>query len=304
MKNIEEQVGVLARVRDEELAGRGSGAGARTLLESIMAAGQVHEPAVRRGPARPVRRLAVAAVAVSALAAAAVIGPGLIEGGKGVATSYANSAIEIERRGDLWVARVKDPYADHALYGEAFKAVGLDVSLNLLPASPSGVGNVVRMGFSGKTTPSKGGLGGGVEPDGCELGSPGCSLAVTVAVDFTGTGVISLGRPAKPGERYENAASATEKGESLHGVKVDERTVGEVRRAAAERGVKTVIWMIEPNEGGGFGYNPNRQPEKVGDDWIVWDAEVLAPDAVKLLVTEKRLAKNPVYGGPRPPRRD
>lgn len=299
MKSIEEQVGGLARVRDEDLAERGSGAGARTLLESIMAAESAHEPAVRRR-ARPVRRLAVAAVVVSALAAAAVIGPGLIEGGRGVPNSYANSAIEIEQRGDAWVARVKDPYANPGLYGEAFKAVGLDVSLNLVPASPSGVGKVVRMGFSGNTSPGKG-LGGGFEPEGCDMGSPGCALAVTVAVGFTGTGVISLGRPAKPGEQYENAATATTKGELLHGVKVDERTVGEVREAAAERGVKTKIWVIEPTEPSGYSYNPKGQPEHVGDDWIVWDAEVLGADTVKLLVTEKRLAKNPIYDGPKQP---
>ncbi|MFD1938891.1 MULTISPECIES: hypothetical protein [Nonomuraea] len=300
MKSIEEQVGGLARVRDEDLRGQGSGAGARTLLESITAADGAHEPAVRRRGPRPARRLAVAAMAVSALAAAVVIGPGLIEGGKGVPTSYANAAIEIERRGDQWVARVKDPYADHARYAEAFRAVGLDVSLNLLPASPSGVGKVVRMGFSGNTSPNKG-IGGGFEPEGCEMGSPGCALAVTVSVGFTGTGVVSLGRPAKPGERYGNAASATRKGEPLHGLEVDERTVGEVRKAAAERGVKTEVWVIEPSEGGGFGYNPKRQPDDVGDDWIVWDAEVLSADTVKLLVTEKRLAKNPVYDGPKPP---
>lgn len=149
MNIMEDQVGGLARVRDEDLRGRASGAGARTLLESIMTAEQVHEPVVRP---RRVRRFVVAAVAASALAAAVVIGPGLLSEGPGLATSYANAAMEIERRGDQWVAKVKDPYADHAKYAEAFKAVGLDVTLTLLPSSPSGVGKVVRIGGSGDRT--------------------------------------------------------------------------------------------------------------------------------------------------------
>ncbi|GAA2356600.1 hypothetical protein GCM10010404_06420 [Nonomuraea africana] len=296
MNIMEDQVGGLARVRDEDLRGRASGAGARTLLESIMTAEQVHEPVVRP---RRVRRFVVAAVAASALAAAVVIGPGLLSEGPGLATSYANAAMEIERRGDQWVAKVKDPYADHAKYAEAFKAVGLDVTLTLLPSSPSGVGKVVRIGGSGDRTPGKG-LGGGLEPEGCQMGTLGCGLAVTVDVGYTGKGVIYLGRTAQPGERYGNWAPATREGETLHGLKVDERTVGEVRKEAAERGIKTVVAVIDPNEGGGYGYNPHKQPDSVGDDWIVWEAEALSADAVRLLVTKERLAKNPVYDGPKP----
>ncbi|MFC7719896.1 hypothetical protein [Nonomuraea recticatena] len=195
MTNMDDQVGALARVRDEDLRGRASGAGARTLLESIVEAEHVHEPAVRP---RRVRRFVMAGVAVSVLTAAAVIGPGLLTDGPGLATSYANAAMEIERRGEQWVAKVKDPYADHAKYAEAFKAVGLDVGLTLLPSSPTGVGKVVRIGGSGGITPGKG-LGGGLEPEGCQMGAPGCALAVTVDVGFTGKGVIYLGRSAQPG---------------------------------------------------------------------------------------------------------
>ncbi|GAA3474733.1 hypothetical protein [Nonomuraea roseola] len=296
MTNVDDQVGGLARVRDEDLRGRASGAGARTLLETIMEAERVHEPAVRP---RRVRRFVMAGVAVSALAAAAVVGPGLLTDGPGLATSYANAAMEIERRGDQWVAKVKDPYADHAKYAEAFKAVGLNVALTLLPSSPTGVGKVVRIGGSGGTTPGKG-LGGGLEPEGCQMGTPGCALAVTVDVGYTGKGVVYLGRTAQPGERYDNWAPATSEGEALHGLKVDERTVGEVRKEAAERGIKSVVTVIDPNEGGGYGYNPHKQPDSVGDDWIVWEAQALSADEVRLLVTKERLEKNPVYDGPKP----
>ena len=75
------------------------------------------------------------------------MGPVLLERNPGTATSYANTAIDIELRGDEYIARIKDPFADHALYAEAFQAMGLDIGVELIPASPTRVGEVVRYGF-------------------------------------------------------------------------------------------------------------------------------------------------------------
>ncbi|MEU0570483.1 hypothetical protein ABZ297_34540 [Nonomuraea sp. NPDC005983] len=291
----------LARVSDRELAGRASGAGARALLEAIVTdeitAG---DPVPRPRAPRRTRRLVVGFVATAALVAAAVVGPSLLTNGEGTATSYANSAIDVELRGDTWVARVKDPYADHALYAEAFKAVGLDVGLNLVPVSPPRVGQVVRMAFEGTVGNGKG-VGGTTEPEGCTLGQVGCSLAVTVDRGFIGKGVISLGRAAKPGEKYQDAGPASRKGGMLAGYRADERTVGEVLAEVRRRGLKAVFQIIDPSpDGHGYGVDPKRQSAHVGDDWIVWEAESEEAGVVRLLVTKERLPKNPVYGGHKP----
>ncbi|MGW5687446.1 hypothetical protein [Nonomuraea sp. NPDC003754] len=41
------------------------------------------------------------------------------------------------------------------------------------------------------------------------------------------------------------------------------------------------------------------QDTPVGDDWIVWEAQENGKNAVRLLVTDRRYDRNPVYDGPR-----
>ncbi|MDR8414653.1 hypothetical protein MTP10_38745 [Nonomuraea sp. 3-1Str] len=293
----------LARVRDEELAGRASGAGARALLASVTATdpADLLDPATVPGAGRGrlrTRPMVVGTLAAAALAAAIVIGPSFVDTGSGPATSYANSAIEIERRGGSWIAKVRDPFADHALYGEAFRAVGVDLDMELVPVTPDRVGEIVQ--FGGQDTNDKA-IGGGAEPEGCTIGQEGCFMVVSVEEGFTGHGTLKFGRPARPGEVYQSHGPATRKGGMLAGVRVDERPVREVLAEVRRRGLKAVFQIIEPNPGGdGYGMNPARQSEKVGGDWIVWEAEAHQEGVVRLLVSEKRVAKNPVYGGPKP----
>ncbi|MEU6712699.1 hypothetical protein ABZ897_14560 [Nonomuraea sp. NPDC046802] len=302
----------LARVRDEELAGQASGAGARSLLASITAesvtetepdsilgpalGGSVWDRARRRVSGRA--RLAVAAVAVAGLAAGAVIGPTVL-GERGPATSYANAAIDIELRGDTYVATIKDPFADYARYTEGFKAVGLNVNLELIPASPTKVGKLTGWSMSGPLASNGRSIDEGTAPEGCVLGSEGCAMTVMVPRDWTGWAAIRLGREAKPGERYRNERSAMSKGEMLEGYRADEKTVGEVLAEVKRRGLKAVFQIITPQKDG-YGVDPNTQSAPVPDDWMVW--EVLSDQAgvVRLMVTKERLSKNPIYGGPRP----
>ncbi|HUR07959.1 MAG TPA: hypothetical protein VM347_35825 [Nonomuraea sp.] len=282
----------LARVRDEQLAGQASGAGARTLLAAIVAEEPGTEGAGSRSPgSRRTRRLVVGLVATAALAIAAVMGPTLL---KREATSYANAAIDIELQGDEYVARIKDPFADHALYAEGFQALGLDIGMELIPASPTQVGEIVRMGFAGTTRADK--LGGGLEPERCTLGHQGCFLTVTVSKGFKGRGVFYLARPARPGEKYQAFGDAGRKGEMLEGYDADGRTVGKVAAEARRRGLRVVFRIIEPNpDGNGFGMSRD-QSAKIGDRWYVWAAEPEQVGTVRLLVTEKHLRKNPVTG--------
>ncbi|WP_433512814.1 hypothetical protein ACQP2T_55665 [Nonomuraea sp. CA-143628] len=304
------KVSELARVKDEQLAGQASGAGARALLAAIVeekpgaAAATTAAAAAatattarsaaagRRAPrSRRARRLLVGLAVTVALATVAVMGPTLLDR---EATSYANAAIDIELRGDDYVATIKDPFADHALYAEGFQALGLNIGVDLIPASPTRVGDIVRYGFAGTTRADR--LGGGLKPEGCTLDQEGCFLTATVSKGFKGRGVFYLGRPAKPGEKYQAFAEAGGKGEMLEGYDADGRTVGKVAAEARRRGLRVVFRIIEPNpDGNGFGMSRD-QSAKIGDHWYVWAAEPEQVGTVRLLVTEKRLRKNPVTG--------
>ncbi|QYC45523.1 hypothetical protein Nocox_39900 [Nonomuraea coxensis DSM 45129] len=237
-------------------------------------------------------------LAAAGCAAAAVLGPTLISQ-DALPTAYANSAIAVELRGEEYVATIKDPFVDHARYTEAFKALGLDVTLDLRPASPSAVGTVFRLGFSGTTEKDR--IGGSLEPEGCVYGRPGCALTITISKGFSGRGTIYMGRPAKPSEPYQNNADAGAKGESLEGYDPNGRTVAEVLAETRRRGLEVTFQIIEPApDGNGFSMNPREQSAEVGDRWIVWAAEPHRQGAVRLLVSEKRVAKNPVHGGAGP----
>jgi hypothetical protein len=205
MNDTRHDLGRLARVRDEELAGRESGPAARTLLAGLTA-----EPAPERPVAawrRPVRRLALAAAVAVVAVVAAVAGPALLPDG---ATSYANSAIEIHRDGDDYVARIKDPLADGARYAEAFRAVGLDVEIELVPVSPRLVGMLLSSGSGGS------GLGGnrvrtdvvgdGTGPVDCAKDPGRCTIVVRISADSSGWIRFKIGRAARPGEELQDCA--------------------------------------------------------------------------------------------------
>ncbi|MFI7688007.1 hypothetical protein ACIBQ6_02995 [Nonomuraea sp. NPDC049655] len=265
-------------------------------LAALAAEGD-RSPAAPRVPRRGrflLAGLLAAAVLAAVLAAVAVLGP-VVAGRDARPAAYANAAIDIELRGDEYVATIKDPFADHALYNEAFRAMGLDVALDLRPASPTAVGEVFRLGFSGTTESDR--IGGTLRPKGCTPGRPGCALTVTVSKGFGGKGVLYLGRPARPGEPYQNNADAGRKGEALEGYVADGRTVAEVLAETRRRGLEVTFQIIEPApDGNGFSVNPREQSAKVGGHWVVWAAEPQRQGAVRLLVSEKRVPRNPVSG--------
>ncbi|MFI7639435.1 hypothetical protein [Nonomuraea sp. NPDC049400] len=283
----------LARVRDEDLAGRASGAGARALLAAITA----EEPTPERAhvPRRRTWRLLLSAAATAVLAAAALIGPSLVTT-TGVATSYASTELDIVQEGGEWVARIKDPYARYEKYNQGFKAVGLDVSLQIVPLSPSRAGGLVQSGLGDAAVGER--ITTGTEPDGCEAGQPGCVLVLKLPVGFKGQAWLKFGRRARPGEAYGVPGHANAKGEMLAGVKISGRTVGEVVAEARARGVTTTFQVITPHEDyHGYSIRQEEQKAHVGNDWYVWEAESVQPGEVRLLVTKENLPKNPVYNG-------
>ena len=202
--DIERRVAGLARLRDEDLAGLESSAPARALLDSIMVeppGSQTTAPS--RLPERgwSVRRLALAGGVVTVMTAALVLGPIVLAGGPGVATSYANSAIEVRREGNVFVARIKDPLADHAEYVEAFGAVGKDVDIELVPVPPALVGQrLSSAGGSGAVSTDV--VPTGSAPVDCAVRPAACTLVIRIPAETSGKIRFIVGRAARPGEAY------------------------------------------------------------------------------------------------------
>jgi hypothetical protein len=198
-----QQVARLARVRDEDLAGIGSGPAAQELLGRLTSQPVEVEVDVQRAR-RPRARLALAACGVVAMTGALVVGPSLL-GGTGAATSYANSAIEVTRVDGVYVARIKDPLADHERYAEAFRAVGLDVDIELVPVAPARVGQLLETGSGGSSGEVSTELvSTGPAPVDCSLQPAACTMIVRISDDTGGDVHYKLGRAAAPGEAYDD----------------------------------------------------------------------------------------------------
>ncbi|GIH79424.1 hypothetical protein [Planobispora longispora] len=246
-------------------------------------------------------RVAAGAAVLVGAVMAAVLGPSLVPGGAAGAKSYASAAIDIVQEGGNWVARIKDPLAEHERYREGFESLGLDVTLELVPASPSLVGQpVVPMFHPGAPGPSgpAGEFSAGVEPEGCTPGALGCHLAFRIPVGFTGEVRAQLGRPARPGEPYQTGAAATAEGEALEGVTVSGRTVAQVLADVRERGLDVVYRRVRADPDAptvNFLDGKSRQAfhlsyepvsaDAVGQDWLVWEARAHSGRTVVLEVT-------------------
>jgi hypothetical protein len=155
---------------------------------------------------RPVLLSTLGAVATLAVAAAVLITNPAV----GPQSASAAVVFRTAADGDI-VATVIDPFAAQSDLQAAFAEHGLDITVNLVPVSPSLVGTVIYTSDNGGASaiqPLQGGT--------CVTGGGGCAIGVKIPSTFTGQGYITLGRPAKPGETYESQTSAFAPGEVLH----------------------------------------------------------------------------------------
>ncbi|MFI6739856.1 hypothetical protein ACIBI9_43620 [Nonomuraea sp. NPDC050451] len=267
----------LARVRDEDLAGdpvgQASGAGARALMESIMAEERV--PVRRRSPRRG-RWLGLATVAVAASVALVV---GVPFGGP--VTEYANAAVSVKAGDDYLEVAINDPEAEAAEFTEAFRAVGLDAEVKKAPVAPEDVGELVGPIMDGEFPP-----GAGVTSSRKGDCSSAWCGTVSIPVHFKGKVIFGIGRPAAPGERYatQGQISPPSDGGPVDGYKAHGKRVAEVRADMERLGLKityVVMWTTSP-DGAGEGYHV--EDAYINDDWIVAFASKTASDAVRLTV--------------------
>jgi hypothetical protein len=213
----------------------------------------------------------VAAGLAAAMSAAAVIfqlGPG----GAGVA-----QALTFAKHGRWMDVTVRDAYANPQVYRAEFRAHGLKVKLLLQPASPSAVGKLD--GYAQSTSDSR------VRPltaKNCHPGS-NCDIGFKIPLDYHGWAALIIGRPARPGEKYDIAGSATAPGEILHGLRVKGQTVATVLAMLHRRHGTVARFNYEST------YNDKFLPaSKVPGRWFVYDVVPWAPWQVMLMVGPTR----------------
>jgi hypothetical protein len=123
-----------------------------------------------------------------------------------------------------------------------FRAHHFDISVQQVPVSPSLVGSVLAVRTSGPSTGSDGILGR--IPGPCAGGATGCTQGILLPSHFTGHGLVLVGRPAKRGETYAEAADIFRPGELLAGSDVLGATVGAALPALRRMHVH-VLWELD-----------------------------------------------------------
>ena len=180
-----------------------------------------HQRSVRRS-----RVYSFAALVVAAAVATAVL---VSSGGSGVhvepepAAAAEGVRFAVGTKGDV-IAYVTDPYAASRNLSAAFAQRGFDITLSLVPVSPSLVGTVVFMGSDVGNEDLIRTLNGGT----CVTGGGTCPIGLDISGQFHGVAQVTLGRAARPGERYESAASAFAPGEPLHCTRLLDARVSEL----------------------------------------------------------------------------
>jgi hypothetical protein len=273
---VDELVEALAPVHDLELRSLRETQAAQSLREAIVA-----EPArgrQRRWRGRHVlgsRRWRVSLAAT----ATAVVAVGVLIGVEAFAPPAA-AGVEFARSDGYLMARVVDLRADPDAMRAAFRERGLDIDLELVPVSPSLVGEIVA---SSESEP-------GIEdiPDparGCPEELHCGPIGLRIPLDWDGEAQIVLGRAARPSESYVSAGDAFAPGEALHcATGVIGATVGSARAVLDRRGL-AVIWHIEEKVDGEVVGRIVESPDGILD-WVVVRAIPASAGSVHLFAEE------------------
>ncbi len=235
-----------------------------------------------RSPARRrlIIRLPVAgALAVAGLAAAFLSSPGQKVGPVTVGPPTAQAAVmSVTRHGGYLDVIVTNPLADARRYRAVFAKLGLNITLTLVPASPSLVGTLVY-----DSTPTTGPQITPITAVGkCWTGGGGsvCPVGVRVPLDFKGAAVLTFGRPARPGELYETTGPVTAPGEAMHGLSFVGKTAAAVIALLAARHVTVGDYWFQNARCQGV----NRK--SMPGSWYVTGASPWAPAEVSLQVSK------------------
>jgi hypothetical protein len=208
------------------------------------------------------------------------------------------AALDITRKGDDYIITVKDAFADPKRYQEQIRDLGLDIALKVQPVSPGLEGVIFepydpRMnGLTTAEVSRRKDLIRAIERPGACADSFRCTIGVRIPVnyrpyrgaDHSGSAVISLGRKARPGERYVAFGQLNNLGEPLECTVFVNKTVSEVQSMLRARGVTVGTFAI-PMRG---------RRSSVPDSWYVHEGFLTEPGKALLVADENRVRK-PAY---------
>jgi hypothetical protein len=135
-----------------------------------------------------------------------------------------------------------DPTASAASLHQAFLQHGLDIVVDVLPVSPSLVGQVLQPLKVPSQAPTE--ITAVFGDRGCQgdgVVQP-CPIGVLIPTGYHGMQHIFIGRAAKPGEMYAESNDPTAQGEPLACTHVLGATVPQAQRMLADLGL-TASWM-------------------------------------------------------------
>ncbi|GAA2285836.1 hypothetical protein GCM10010149_34790 [Nonomuraea roseoviolacea subsp. roseoviolacea] len=313
--DVEALTRALARVEPGASGADPSGAGARTLLASIVASPATEDP-LAGGSVSPLRRrgfgrLAAGLAVAAALAGGIVVGPSLLGGAGGATSSYA---VTKDDHGVVTI-QVRD-FSDADGLRRRLEELGVPAMVDYVPLGKrcerprtQYVEDVPR-GLYSKPENIPGETGSWQMRIDTRLFRPGETFVWTIGQGGTSTILMKdpVGPctfvPDRPPLKEVDGSGlrlATTRGGSLAGYRVDEKTVGQVLPEIRKRGLKVTFMVMSGPDGLGERYLQARTGPLVtiGDDWVVWDAADIRKGEVWLFVSKQRYDRNPLFGGPR-----
>jgi hypothetical protein len=235
-------------------------------------------------PSRAKRRALLLGGPLAVLAAvAALLVTLLTPGDNGPDGQAAIQAVSFIRDNGHITVIIRNLYADTSWYNADLARHHVDITLHLAPVPPSLVGyiNILESG-SGPASFSE------IKPitklGSCGLQGTDCQIGFTIPDDFHGQASMWIGRPARPGEQYQVAGSAFNRGEPLYGLtdQIFGHPLSEVRPVLAQHHVTVAQCREEgiDNPANGGVCDPSNMPA----NWYVRDVAPWAPNQVLLTI--------------------
>ncbi len=169
----------------------------------------------------------IAVVTVLAFAGQSIVSP----------TKAKAAGVHFARHAGYIDATIDDPSAPAESMEAAFVQYGLNITVNVIPASPSLVGTITFMDTPSSFKPIYGPEGSCLLPGGATR----CVIGMRVPSDFSGSATIVVDGTAAPGQAYSSVNDALAPGEVLHCSGIRGMSVSEAAPILQKLGV-TPIW--------------------------------------------------------------